>query len=77
MNLALDVNTILTTMVLGGIVWILKGQADNSTAAALAVQKHEVTDREMVELRARVVAAEAAIAEVSIRVAHLEGSKQT
>ena len=77
MNLALDVNTILTTLVLGGIAWLLRGQAANSTAAALAVHRHEVTDREMVELRARVVAAEAAIAEVSLRVAHLEGSKKT
>jgi hypothetical protein len=77
MNLTLDVNTILTSLVLGGIVWILKGQSANNTASALAVQRHETAEREMVELRARVVAAEAAIAEVSIRVAHLEGSKQT
>jgi uncharacterized membrane protein len=76
MNLALDVNTILTSLVLGGIVWMLKGQTASATAAALAVQRHEQSEREMVELRARVVAAEAAIAEVSIRVAHLEGSKQ-
>jgi len=76
MNLALDVNTILTSLVLGGIVWMLKGQTAGATAAALAVQRHEQAEREMVELRARVVAAEAAIAEVSIRVAHLEGSKQ-
>jgi hypothetical protein len=71
----IDANTILTSLVLGGILWILRGQSSNTTAAALAVQRHETAEREMVELRARVVAAEAAIAEVSIRVAHLEGSK--
>jgi hypothetical protein len=75
MNLALDLNTILTSLVLGGIVWILKNQSDNTTAIALAVQKHEQAEREMMELRARVVAAEVAITEVSLRVAHLEGQK--
>jgi len=73
----IDANTILTSLVLGGILWILRGQSSNTTAAALAVQRHETAEREMVELRARVVAAEAAIAEVSIRVAHLEGSKNS
>jgi hypothetical protein len=75
MNLALDLNTILTSLVLGGIAWILKNQSSNTTAIALAMQKHEQSEREMVELRARVVAAEVAITEVSLRVAHLEGPK--
>lgn len=74
MNLALDLNTVLTSLVLGGIVWILKSQSDANTATALAAERHEQAQREMVELRARVVHAEAAIAEVSLRVAHLEGT---
>ena len=75
MNLALDLNTILTSLVLGGILWMLKGQQASATAAALAIERHEQAEREMVDLRARVVAVEAKIAEVSIRVAHLEGPK--
>lgn len=76
MNLALDLNTVLTSLVLGGIVWILKSQSDANTATALAAERHEQAQREMVELRARVVHAEAKIAEVSLRVAHLEGTNQ-
>jgi hypothetical protein len=72
-NLALDLNTILTSLVLGGIIWVLRSQTSTATAQAVAVERSQTTEREMVELRARVATAEAAIAEVSLKVARLEG----
>jgi hypothetical protein len=73
MPLSIDVNTILTSLTLGCIVWLLRSQTSNTTAVALAAQRHEHTEREMVELRTRVAIAEATIAEVSLKVARLEG----
>jgi len=50
-------------------------QSAQTTAAAVALQRSETTEREMVELRARVATAEAAIAEVALAVARIQGGK--
>ena len=73
MNIALDFNTILNSLVLGGIIWMVRSQSAQTTSAAVALQRAETTEREMVELRARVAIAEAAIAEVALAVARIQG----
>jgi len=80
MNIALDVNTILTSLVLMGIVYMVRSQAAGAEAAALAatnaavaLQRAETTEREMVELRARVATCEGKIAGVEITLARIQG----
>lgn len=73
MNLTLDLNTILTSCVLAILLWQIRQTVDQGRKQAVGDEKHAQTEREMVELRARVAAAEANVAEVSMRVARLEG----
>lgn len=75
MNLSLDLNTIITSCVLAGVLWQIRATANTATAQAVADQRQQQADREMVELRARVAAAEASIAEVSLKIARIEASK--
>ncbi|AKC83756.1 hypothetical protein IMCC26134_15000 [Verrucomicrobia bacterium IMCC26134] len=74
MNLTLDLNTVLTSLTLAGILWVLRTVSQQEKAQAVAHEKADTHDREIIELRSRVVTAEASVAEVSLRVARLEGS---
>lgn len=73
MNLVLDINTVLTSLTLAGIIWVLRTVSQQEKAQAVAQEKGETTERAIIELRSRVVTAEASVAEVSLRVARLEG----
>lgn len=73
MNLVLDLNTVLTSLTLAGILWVLRTVSQQEKAQAVAHEKSETTERAIIELRSRVVTAEASVAEVSLRVARLEG----
>jgi len=73
MNLVLDINTVLTSLTLAGIIWVLRTVSQQEKAQAVAGEKAETHERGLIELRSRVVTAEASVAEVSLRVARLEG----
>lgn len=72
MSLDLNLNTLLTSLVLAGILWQIRSTQAQHTAQALSQQRQDQAEREMVEIRARVAAAEASIAEVSLKVARME-----
>jgi hypothetical protein len=73
MNLVLDINTVLTSLTLAGIIWVLRTVSQQEKAQAVAAEKGATHERGIIELRSRVVTAEASVAEVSLRVARLEG----
>lgn len=73
MNLTLDLNTILTSCVLAALLWQIRATVEQGRNQAVGDEKHAQTEREMVALRARVATVEAQVAEVSLKVARLEG----
>ena len=75
MNISLDVNTILTSIVLAGIVWMVRSQSLQITATALALQRAEATEHVILELRARVTNVEVNAAQLALRVARIQGQQ--